>query len=383
MLENTFEQTEQNIIRFKKVEEQQKVPPIKEQEAQEEMKINGITIYRQKNCSTWYARYSNNGKRFFISGKTQKEVAEKLKDALDIKRRENLPYTTFEKWYNQWLKLFKIGNVKETTIADYEKSLKHIPKNIFEKNIKNITSLEILELLNNIETPRTKQKVYEFLKEVFTKAKNFSVIKNNPIDVIERPKYKRSEGIALDSEQQKIFIHLCLKNKYGDMFLIALFEGLRIGEVLAITGNDLDFENRTIKINKSLDRKSNFDTTKNKQSKREVPIFDCCLNILEKYSNLGNERIFNIGYGSVQKILKKIINGTSIPDISCHDLRHTFITNCKNAEIPEHIVQSWVGHEIGSSVTKSVYTHITKDANLFINKLNAENYTRIIPGNKK
>lgn len=347
------------------------------------MKINGITIYRQKNCCTWYARYSNNGKRFFISGKTQKEVAEKLKDALDIKRRENLPYTTFEKWYNKWLNLFKIGNVKATTIADYEKSLKHIPKNILEKNIKNITSLEILELLNNIETPRTKQKVYEFLKELFTKAKNFSVIKNNPIDVIERPKYKRSEGIALNFEQQKTFINLCLKNKYGDIFLVALFEGLRIGEVLAITGNDLDFKNKTIKINKSLDRKSNFDTTKNKQSQREVPIFDCCLNILEKYSNLGYERIFNVGYGSVQKILKRVISESNLPDISCHDLRHTFITNCKNAEIPEHIVQSWVGHEIGSSVTKTVYTHITKDANLFINKLNAENYTRIIPSNKK
>lgn len=383
MLQDSFENPEQNILRFKSkiVEEYQKVPT--ENKEAQEMKIQGITIYRQKNCDTWYARYSSNGKRYFVSGKTQKEVAEKLKDALDVKRKENLPYTTFEKWYKQWLKLFKIGNVKATTIADYEKSLKHIPKNIYEKNIKNITSLDILELLNEIETPRTKQKVYEFLKELFTKAKNFSVIRSNPIDVIERPKYKRSEGIALDSDQQKTFIDLCLKNKYGDMFLIALFEGLRIGEVLAITGNDLDLEHKIIKINKSLDRKSNFDTTKNKQSEREVPIFDNCFSILKKYTSLGNERVFNIGYGSVQKILKKIISEENLPDISCHDLRHTFITNCKNAEIPEHIVQSWVGHEIGSSVTKKVYTHITKDANLFINKLNAENYTRIIPGNKK
>ena len=78
---------------------------------------------------------------------------------------------------------------------------------------------------------------------------------------------------------------------------------------------------------------------------------------------------------------KEVLNGikylnrlkqAGIKDISIHDLRHTFITNCKNAGIPEHIVQSWVGHQIGSKVTSSIYTHITEDSNLLnINKLNS------------
>lgn len=64
----------------------------------------------------------------------------------------------------------------------------------------------------------------------------------------------------------------------------------------------------------------------------------------------------------VLKIIKEINNNQNIiRDISLHDLRHTFITNCKNKEIPEHIIQSWVGHTIGSQVTSKVYTHINQE----------------------
>ena len=55
-----------------------------------------------------------------------------------------------------------------------------------------------------------------------------------------------------------------------------------------------------------------------------------------------------------------------------HDLRHTFITNCKNINIPEHIIQSLVGHRIGSRITAEVYTHtqenILKNSEILINK---------------
>lgn len=51
------------------------------------------------------------------------------------------------------------------------------------------------------------------------------------------------------------------------------------------------------------------------------------------------------------------------PKYTIHSLRHTFITNCQDSNIPEHIIQNWVGHTIGSNVTKQIYTHIQKDSN--------------------
>ena len=105
-------------------------------EAIEEMKIQGITIFRNKKCSTWYTRYRKDGKQYYISGKTQREVADKLRDRLNIIKKEKLPYTTFESWYNQWLSLFKIGNVKDATIQDYKKSMKYVPTTLLQKDIK-------------------------------------------------------------------------------------------------------------------------------------------------------------------------------------------------------------------------------------------------------
>ncbi|MDR2047070.1 MAG: hypothetical protein LBP79_04110 [Clostridiales bacterium] len=47
-----------------------------------------------------------------------------------------------------------------------------------------------------------------------------------------------------------------------------------------------------------------------------------------------------------------------------HELRHTFITRCHEKQIDEILVQKWVGHTIGSTMTKGVYTHIADDKEL-------------------
>lgn len=49
-------------------------------------------------------------------------------------------------------------------------------------------------------------------------------------------------------------------------------------------------------------------------------------------------------------------------DYTIKTLRFTFITKCQEANIPEHIIQKWVGHEIGSQVTKKVYTKVRQQA---------------------
>ena len=362
----------EDIAKLRAEENGKQKVPLENKEALE-MKIQGKTIFKNKKCNTWYTRYRKDGKQYYICGKTQKEVAEKLKDKLNIIKKEKLPYTTLESWYNKWLELFKIGKVKDATIHDYNKSIKYVPEELLQKDIKKITAIEIMELLNQISADRARQKLYELIKELYHRAELFKYVANNPVKLIDRPKYERNRGVALSQEEQKRFINSCKKTLHGDLLLLMLYEGLRVGEALALTGNDI--VNNTIRVNKSLNMNNQIDTTKNKQSIRFVPIFEPTKQIIEKYLTCGSERLFKISYAYARDIIKKVITGIDVPDISCHDLRHTFITNCKNSEIPEHIVQAWVGHEIGSSVTKSVYTHTTEDANLlFISKLNASKF---------
>lgn len=335
---------------------------------EQNMKYHNITIFKNKKCNTYYCRYRMNYKQHYISGKTQIECVNKLKNALNLPRKEKANEITFIDWYNRWFELFKKGKVKDTTISEYNSCLKKLD-NIKNQNIRKITSIDVITILNNITAERTKQKVYELLNTVFKKALDYKIIKDNIMDVIEKSKHKRKEGIALTKNQQQIFIEECHKHPKGDLYLIILYQGLRIGEMLALETQDIDFDKKTISINKSLNKFNKIDDTKNTQSNRIIPIFDKTLPILEKFKNIQG-RLFNFTYKIAQVNLKKII-ANKLPDISLHDLRHTFITNCENLNIPEHIIQRLVGHEIGSKVTKQIYTHFNLEDNLsYIDKLN-------------
>ncbi len=338
---------------------------------QGEMKYKGITIHKNKNCNTWYTRYRENGKQYYISGRTQKEVLSILKNKLNYIKKEKTKTITLFDWYNQWLKLFKIGKVKESTIVDYEKSLKHIPTDILNNDITKITSLQINNLINGINKERTSQKVYELLNALFSKAKDYELIQKNVLDIIDKPKHTRERGIALTKEEQERFIKECNNQTHGDLLLVVMYQGLRIGECLGLTGTDIDLKNNTLTINKAIDEQGKKNTTKNEQSNRIIPLFNNTKKILEKFEHFGDKRIFNFSYHIPQKKLKEIVKKTGIRNISLHDLRHTFITNCKNKNIPEHIIQNWVGHIIGSSVTSKIYTHINKeDTQQYIDKFN-------------
>lgn len=339
----------------------------------ENMKYRGITIHKNKNCNTWYTRYTNNGKQVYLSSKTQQECYNKLKIALrkqeqtEIKqlkqKNEDTKTITLIEWFNKWVDLYK-QKVKDNTKRDYYKSMKYLTA-LHNKKINNIKSIEILEILNTIEKERRKQMVYDLLKALFDKAILNEFITKNPMLVIEKPKHKKINGEALTNEDEQIFENICIDNQY-DMFLLCLYQGLRRGEILALTIDDIDFKNKTLTINKAINDSNELDTTKNSYSNRIIPLFDKTLKVLEKYKSLPSQtRLFNLSYYGIDKKLKRIIN-KHFPNkkYTLHSLRHTFVTKCQEANIPLHIIQSWVGHNIGSDVTNKVYTHKRNNAEL-------------------
>lgn len=373
-----------NKIIIEKIDTNLKMPLIslKGENEETEMKFQGKTIHKNKNCKTWYTRYRDeNGKQHYISGKTQKEVLQELKSQLNYVKKEKKKVLTLQDWYNQWLELFKIGKVEETTLKTYRTIMKNVDQKLLNKDIKKITSLEIINNLEKIKFSRAKQTLYEFLKSIFSKALDLGLINKNIILAIDKPKHTKVHGTALTNKEQQQLINACMKEEYGDIFLITLYQGLRIGETLALTGQSINLETKELTINHSFKQSGKIGKTKNKSSERVIPIFDNTLPILEKYANYGNNRLFKISYNKPNEKLKTIINKINLRDISCHDLRHTFITNCQNKMIPEHIIQTWVGHEIGSKITSSVYTHTNKeDTLIYINKYNEslKNSTQIL-----
>lgn len=337
----------------------------------EQMKYQGISVFRNNKCNTWYARYRVAGKQFYISAKTQQQCYEKLKEAIkqknkleiksiSSKKQDNIKTITFIDWYKKWLELYK-QNIKAATKKDYECSLNYL-KEIFNKHLEEISSLNILELLNKVNFPRRKQKIYELLNDIYKKAIINEVITKNPMLKIEKPKHRKINGLALTNNDE-IKIEKLFKQNDLDIYLICLYQGLRRGEALALTIDDIDFSNKTLNINKSINSKNEVDTTKNIYSTRIIPIFDNTLSILEKYKNTQG-RIFKMAYSTSEKIFNKIVNENFKRNYTIHSLRHTFITKCQEKRVPLHIIQKWVGHNIGSSVTNQVYTHTRELAEL-------------------
>lgn len=324
------------------------------------MKYQGIKIIKNKSCSTWTARPTINGKQIYISAKTQQDCYNKLKEAIKRKNKtESKPIQKekvsikFIDWYKKWLDLYK-RDVKRTTKEDYQNSINYL-KEIYNTPLDQITSICILEQINKINFPRRRQKVYELLNDIFKKAEINEIINKNPVSKLDKPKHKKVNGLALSNADEKK-LESILKSKNLDLYLVCLYQGLRRGEVLALTIEDIDFEQKTININKSINSRNKVDTTKNVYSNRIMPLFDKTQKILEKYKNTKG-RIFNIECSKCQKIYLEIIKENFDKNYTIHSLRHTFITNCQEIGIPLHIIQQWVGHNIGSSVTNQVYTH--------------------------
>lgn len=346
----------------------------------EQMKYRGVTIHKNKNCNTWYTRCTINGKQIYISAKTQQDCYNKLKLAFKKKTQIELKELkepqqkepkamTFLEWYNKWIDLYK-RDVKETTKTQYKTCISHL-QDIKNKPLNKITSIDIIEIINKVDGERMKQKVYELAKAIFDKAVANEIINKSPFVNVDKPKHKRINGKALTSEDEKILEKILIENN-ADIFLVCLYQGLRRSEALALTGKDIDLDKKLLTINKSLNQNNKLDTTKNIYSNRIIPIFDKTLPILKKYVNIPT-RIFTYTQKTCGKLFRELTS-TLTNKYTIHSLRHTFITKCQEANIPLHIIQKWVGHNIGSEVTAKVYTHTRDTAELEnIEKMNNYN----------
>lgn len=330
------------------------------------MTFKSKTITKRPN-GTWWVRYYDNGIQKSIYAKTQKECLKKLKNALNniIENKTNPKNYTLEQWVYKWLELYKIGNIKESTLYAMQNRLKcYIFNNpLKNKELKKITTIELQELLNNIEAPRQKEHIYTHLRDIFNKALETDIIQKNPMKFVTIKKHRPKETRAYTKEQEKIFIEYASNfGIYGDFYLIMLYQGIRNGELRALQVEDIDFNNKTITINKTFDDLGNVTSPKTEESNRTIPLFNNAYNILIKYKN-NNGLIFKMSKCMYQKNFKKLMSsiGWQNEGFTINSGRHTFITRLRENRIDEKLIEKWVGHTEYSNVTKQHYMHINPD----------------------
>ena len=217
------------------------------------------------------------------------------------------------------------------------------------------------------------KKDYTMLKRVYDYALDNMYITKNffyGINAIERPKSKKADRQinALTYNEQKRFEEYILNNdvKFKNIFLLLLHTGIRVGEALALSINDVNFENNQINIYKILTRdkfgnviihNSSSSTTKNGTRTVEINEFfkDSLMKATEKSKAMINNKkqlLFCKEDGSliptttINSSFKRICKSIGINEnTNTHCLRHTFATRCIEAGISLPVLQTLMGHD--------------------------------------
>ena len=124
-----------------------------------------------------------------VYGKTASECVANLKQAMS--GSAPAAAITLDEWLEQWIKLYKINKVRQTTVNKITGLLKCVDDKLRSCAINKITSIDVQRFLNGIEFERKREQVYVCLKDAFTRAYKNKLIKENPFDVVEIAKAKR------------------------------------------------------------------------------------------------------------------------------------------------------------------------------------------------
>ena len=327
--------------------------------------------------------YIGNDKYKYVYGATQKEANQKA-DAIKTKLGKGLDVTStyrFSDIAEKWIEHKKIGiSAAQTTV--YKSCIKHLEP-ISYMPIDQIRAFDIQQILDNLcqfnpntGSPASVQlisSVRSTARQIFNLAIDNQIIDYNPAQSTKIPKSKKekTERRALTSEEQQAII--LTEHRARTAAMIMLFSGVRRGELLALNWSDVDFRNKTLTINKSvemIDGQPNIKKgAKTATSERIIDLPDILVDYLHKTRqnascelicpNTSGNLMSKTSWDKMWKNYIKTLQGLypDMPYFTAHWLRHTFATLLYLSGCDVLTAKEQLGHS-NIAVTLDIYTHL-------------------------
>lgn len=367
-------------------------------------KRNNKWEYRIKYVDPLTGKKREKSKSNFRTKKEAQIAASQVEINLEnnfIEKNDNI---TINEYIDTWFNVYKYS-IKESSWKSRQDSMKVIKKHAGNIRLKKITLSYYQNLLNKLGSHYAKNTliaIHQVFSMMIKQAIRDHYFNANPISEAKLPREKyvanNEELKYWQKDDLNKFLN-CLKdkkqNKELTLFLLLAFSGLRIGEAVCLKWNDIDFENATVHVNKTIFQKKglkhDYQLTepKTRSSFRKVPIPPQVINQLKNWKHQQHQFIMenrhtynNLNFIFADKTghptpsrnfsykLNTFTKKANVPKIPPHGLRHTYTALLIEADIDIKEIQLRLGHA-SIKTTLDVYAHISKDKQIkSINQFN-------------
>lgn len=359
---------------------------------------SGQGTIRQRSDGRWEGRhivgYDENGraKTKNVLAKTKSECVQKLKQ-LQVEYGEVAPFKIKPEmrlgdWLNYWYEIHAQPTLRPTTQESYRQWIElHIVPALGQIPLSKLTQADCQKFLNTLKSGGRKlhrdskgtelaeksvRNCYHVMRMSLDRAVTDGLIKKNPVLGCKLPPRKQKEMKVLTKEEIQRFLIQAKAEGMYELFLLELITGMRRGEILALTWDDLNFETGELRINKQATLaggKLMISEPKTKAAFRTIILPPVMVELLREYrktvfsplmfpSRIKSEQPIDPGY--VRKRLQKILEHAGCKKVRFHDLRHTFATMSLEHGMDIKTLSTIIGH-VSAKTTLNIYTHITSE----------------------
>lgn len=356
--------------------------------------VNGVSYYRVR--TTQGQPIGKNGKPIpkAFTGKSKKEAEQKLNEYLEgLKKVNKDSDKTFAERFEKWLNVVHASSIGENSLNRYISTFELWIATAPYAGLKQdkIESIDIQEHLNGLK-PTIAERVYNLLSTYFKYCVLERQLQYSPLATVNLPPrpYEKPKKAVLTRDDVVRLNEVFSKDSRLFIYKFALYTGMRVGEILALTHNDIDLVNKTIRVEKNLQRlqdrngpkktKVVIGRPKTEDGTRTIPIYNDILmdlrihmvNEENKHSKLGldfsrhcllftNGLCRSLRADHLNENFKKLQKANGIEPVNFHKLRATFATMLADGGVPIKTLAEILGDKDIDTVSKH-YTKVDMQA---------------------
>lgn len=355
-------------------------------------KPNGKTyIFYEARVTVGKDPITGKQKQKSFTGKSKTEVRKKMSEVItqvDSRSYVEPCKQSLESWLDIWLDTYVEGKVKPYTLDSYRSICNtHIKPTLGQIKLCELSPIYIQQFYNALEktlSAKTVRNVHGVLHRALDRAAILHIIPSNPSDICELPKLVKRHFDPIEQPDVKRLMDIWHRDRFERIYLVTLFTGMREGEVLGLSWDNIDFEAGTIYICQQLTKTKQVGgeyclaPTKNSQS-RLIFVAPTVMGLLRKQRStqrkwaskaksgwhnewnlvFTNELGRHLTHRTVYKGFKASVRALGMDDIRFHDLRHTFAVASLEAGDSIKTVQQNLGHS-SAAFTMNTYAHVSQ-----------------------